>query len=480
MGVSKNSGKLSQPVYLTEKVDLSAVDIEIGAVEIKDGTTDTRAEVTASNEVKVLASAQPGVDVGDVTVNNAAGASAVNIQDGGNSITVDAVDLDIRDLTNATDSVAIYGSDDGGTTKRIIKTDVGGAIQVDLEVANVTVDNAAGASAVNIQDGGNSITIDATSLPLPTGAATAANQLADGHNVTVDNAAGGAAVNIQDGGNSITVDGTVTSTPSGTQDVNNIQLNGVAISVDSGITGTGVQRVVLATDVALPAGTNLIGKVGIDQVTANANEVVTKTGSLVGLEAGVAEIGNVKNSGTFATQATLQAGTAEIGKLAAGVAEIGNVKNSGTFAVQSTLQTGANVIGQVSIDQTTPGTTNLVQTKEEPDATSTFAPSSDLSGALEASSVSKASAGVVYGLSGHNTLASAQWLLIFNSATVPANGAVTPIAAIRIAGNSNFSFDTGKFGIYCSAGISWCNSTDATIFNKTLGAADCFVNLLYK
>lgn len=32
---------------------------------------------------------QPGIDIGDVTVNNAAGAGAVNIQDGGNSITVD-------------------------------------------------------------------------------------------------------------------------------------------------------------------------------------------------------------------------------------------------------------------------------------------------------------------------------------------------------------------------------------------------------
>jgi hypothetical protein len=32
---------------------------------------------------------QPGVDIGDVTVNNAAGAAAVNIQDGGNSISVD-------------------------------------------------------------------------------------------------------------------------------------------------------------------------------------------------------------------------------------------------------------------------------------------------------------------------------------------------------------------------------------------------------
>lgn len=39
------------------------------------------------------------------------------------------------------------------------------------------VTNSTGADAVPIQDGGNSITIDAVSLPLPTGAATAANQV---------------------------------------------------------------------------------------------------------------------------------------------------------------------------------------------------------------------------------------------------------------------------------------------------------------
>ena len=40
------------------------------------------------------------------------------------------------------------------------------------DIGDVTINNGAGVSAVNIQDGGNSITIDATSLPLPTGAAT--------------------------------------------------------------------------------------------------------------------------------------------------------------------------------------------------------------------------------------------------------------------------------------------------------------------
>jgi len=48
--------------------------------------------------------------------------------------------------------------------------------------------------------------VDVLSSALPTGAATSAGQLADGHNVTVDNASGGSAVNVQDGGNSLTVD----------------------------------------------------------------------------------------------------------------------------------------------------------------------------------------------------------------------------------------------------------------------------------
>jgi len=59
----------------------------IGSVKLTDGT-DTAA-ITAAGELSVLATAQPGTDIGDVTINNASGGSAVNIQDGGNSITVD-------------------------------------------------------------------------------------------------------------------------------------------------------------------------------------------------------------------------------------------------------------------------------------------------------------------------------------------------------------------------------------------------------
>ena len=83
--------------------------------------------------------------------------------------TVTATNLDIRDLTQASDSILIYGSDDGGTTKRVIKTDAGGAIQVDLEVASVAV--------TSIAAGDNNIgNVDIVSSALPTGASTLAEQ----------------------------------------------------------------------------------------------------------------------------------------------------------------------------------------------------------------------------------------------------------------------------------------------------------------
>ena len=68
---------------------------------------------------------------------------------------------------------------------------------------------------VAIASNQSAVPISAASLPLPTGAATAALQTQPGvdiGDVTVNNAAGAAAVNIQDGGNSITVDGPLTDT----------------------------------------------------------------------------------------------------------------------------------------------------------------------------------------------------------------------------------------------------------------------------
>lgn len=74
---------------------------------------------------------QPGVDIGDVTVNNGAGASAVNIQDGGNAITVDGTVT----VTQAT-GTNLHTVLDSGTLSTITNV-----VHVDDNAGSLTVDS---------------------------------------------------------------------------------------------------------------------------------------------------------------------------------------------------------------------------------------------------------------------------------------------------------------------------------------------------
>ena len=84
-------------------------DDSIALLTTIDADTGGILSDTSSIDAKLV----DGNDIGDVTINNAGAGAAVNIQDGGNSITVDgavtvsATDLDIRDLTSVSDSVVL-------------------------------------------------------------------------------------------------------------------------------------------------------------------------------------------------------------------------------------------------------------------------------------------------------------------------------------------------------------------------------------
>jgi hypothetical protein len=105
-----------------------------------------------------------------------------------------------------------------------------------------------------------------------------------------------------------------------------------------------------------------------------------------------------------------------------------------------------------------------------------LSPLNSSSVAYEDSRVIKASPGTLYGITGYNSLASAQFIQLHDTVAVPADTAV-PVVMFLVPASSNFSFDAGRFGRVFSTGISINNSTTAP--TKTIGAANCFFDAQY-
>ena len=104
------------------------------SIEVTATDLDIRDLDSATDSVSAVQSGVWNVGInGDVNVTQ--GTSPWIIGDGGNSITVDAVDLDIRDLTAVSDSVAAWLSDGSGNAI----TSTAGALDVNLK-SPVTVD----------------------------------------------------------------------------------------------------------------------------------------------------------------------------------------------------------------------------------------------------------------------------------------------------------------------------------------------------
>lgn len=135
---------------------------------------------------------------------------------------------------------------------------------------------------------------------------------------TVVNGSGAAAVNIQDGGNSITVDGTVTATPTGTQDVNIVST--ISLPVTGPLTDTQLRATpvpVSGTVTAVQAtGTNLhvvTDATSTTAVTGNVT-VVQPSGAALHVDVdnfpGVAAVATVTSVTVSTTVATLSASNA--------------------------------------------------------------------------------------------------------------------------------------------------------------------------
>jgi hypothetical protein len=104
-------------------------------------------------------SANSGVDIGDVTVDNAAGAAAVNIQDGGNTITVDGIVA----ATQSTSPWITAGGGTAGTAATGVVTVQGIAsmtpVQVGDNSGSLTVDQPTGTNLHTVVDSGTITTV---------------------------------------------------------------------------------------------------------------------------------------------------------------------------------------------------------------------------------------------------------------------------------------------------------------------------------
>lgn len=97
--------------------------------------------------------------------------------------------------------------------------------------------------------------------------------------------------------------------------------------------------------------------------------------------------------------------------------------------------------------------------------------------AYVASQVIKPKPGVLLGLTGYNSKASAQFIQVFDSQVLPAEGAI-PKILIAVAASSPFSIDYTQIGRSFKNGIFVCNSSTGP--TKTIGSADCWFDAQYQ
>ena len=433
----------------------------------------------------------------------------VPVSDNSGSLTVDApvgtpVFVRLSDGTSAITNLATNLAQVGGTTT------VTGGTNGTLAIGGIQAHDA-------VASGNKPVLIGAvanSSAP-PAVASGDVSQLWTTTTGALNVADGGSSLSIDDSGGSLTVDAPV-GTPvfvrlsDGSAAITNLATNlaqvGGTTTVTGGTNGTlaigGVQahdaaasgnKPVLIGGVANTSSPPAVSSGDVSQLwttTTGALNVADSGGSLtvdapvgtpvfVRLSDGSSAITNLATNlaqvGGTTTVTGGTAGSQGIGGIQAHDAAVSGNNPVLTGGVANNSVPTAVAAGDVSRHWT--NLNGAMATAAYPENISAFAPTNATSTALASSLVVKASAGTLYMITGYSARASAQFIHVYNAASLPSDGGV-PVMVFTVPAQSNFSLDLGRYGRHFTTGIVIGNSTTAA--TKTIGSADCWFDVQYK
>jgi len=275
IGDIKFGEALPSGTALLGKVGIDQATANANEVVVKSGTVTVVTSITNAVAVtnapltSIDGKMVSGTDIGDVTINNASGAAAVNVQDGGNTITVDGTVAVTNAALTSIDAKLVTGTVIGDVNLGATDNAVLDTIDAVLDTINAKLVTGTVIGDVNLGATDNAVldTIDAVldtiNAKLVTGT--------DIGDVTINNASGASAVNVQDGGNALTVDGTVTASntagdiASDSADSGNpVKVGGKAVNMDGTVPGTAVAEADRANFI-----TDLYGRQCVETVHPN-------------------------------------------------------------------------------------------------------------------------------------------------------------------------------------------------------------------
>jgi hypothetical protein len=294
--------------------------------------------------------------------------------------------------------------------------------------------------------------------------------------------------------------------------------------VPSGLS-QGISATTTTTNAAIPAGANIIitnlGSVAAYVKMGTLNSVQATTSDLVvppnfgWVELAVGSngyIAAITASGT--TTLNVQSGSGlAVGSTAASIASVGDIGLSADAACGSDTGTcslialfkrmnqnasapapagtnhigsvgidaGTEIMGKVGIDQTTPGTTNAVQTIAG--TTGGATPYTYDSAASNNSTSMKASAGNLYNITAVNTTGTLYYLRIYDTASGPTCSSATGLKLkypIPASATGNGLSVTVNQGIAFSTGIGFCITAGSASNDNTSAATGVFLSAAYK